>query len=175
MLLEGNLTYNIWIIKYFWLIFQEPLKAPQNPKAVASDTRIIVKWTADQDIGLKETFIVEYRKHFDSSWRGITANDRSTAILNGLHPNEFYFLRVYSKTAAGESDKTDVIIVKTGDIFINNCFVSINMYQILFEQDVHFDSLFDLSDATVPLPIKTNTNIGEFIISKFELGISAMQ
>lgn len=103
------------------------------------DTKIIVQWTADEDIGLKETFIVEYRKHFDSSWSRVSANDRSTAILNGLHPNEVYFVRVYSKTASGESDKTDVIVVKTGDIFINNSFVSINMYQILSEQDAHFD------------------------------------
>lgn len=96
------------------MILLGPLRAPQNVKAVALGTRIIVRWKADQDIGLRETFLVEYRNHYESSWSQFSAEGRSSAIINGLQPNEVYLLRVYSKTAAGESDKTDVIIVKTG-------------------------------------------------------------
>ncbi|XP_052074620.1 uncharacterized protein LOC127712276 isoform X2 [Mytilus californianus] len=90
-----------------------PLSAPQNIRAVGLDRKIIVKWTANNDIGLEEHFFVEYRTHFESLWGRVSAKDRSTAIINGLKPDEVYFLRVYSKTAAGESIKTDVVIVKT--------------------------------------------------------------
>ncbi|CAC5368502.1 NCAM [Mytilus coruscus] len=90
-----------------------PLRVPQNVKAVALDSRIIVKWTANRHIRQQEMFHVEYRKHSESSWSRVSAENRSTAIINGLQPNTAYFVRVYSKTAAGESDKTDVIIVKT--------------------------------------------------------------
>ncbi|CAC5368480.1 unnamed protein product [Mytilus coruscus] len=88
-------------------------RAPQNLKAVALDTQIIVKWTGNHDIGLQETFFVEYRKHFESIWSRVSAEYKSTAILNGLQPGAVYFLRVFSKTTAGESSKSDVIIVKT--------------------------------------------------------------
>ncbi|CAG2188813.1 unnamed protein product [Mytilus edulis] len=89
------------------------LRAPQNLKAVALDTQIIVKWTGNHNSGLQETFFVEYRKHFESLWSQVSAEYKSTAILNGLQPGAVYFLRVFSKTAAGESSRSDIIIVKT--------------------------------------------------------------
>ncbi|CAC5417059.1 unnamed protein product [Mytilus coruscus] len=99
------------------LVTSEPLSAPQNIKAVALHTQIIVKWTDNHDIGLQGTFFVEYRKHFESQWSRVSAEDKFTAIINGLQPGAVYFLRVYSKNAAGESSKSDVIIVKTGSSF----------------------------------------------------------
>ncbi|CAC5417081.1 unnamed protein product [Mytilus coruscus] len=90
-----------------------PLRAPQNVKAVSLDSSIIVKWTANRNIRSQEMFHVEYRKHFESSWSRVSAENRSTAIINWLQPDTAYFVQVYSKTPAGESDKSDVIIVKT--------------------------------------------------------------
>ncbi|VDI18928.1 Hypothetical predicted protein [Mytilus galloprovincialis] len=84
-----------------------PLKAPHNVKAVPLDFKIIVKWTANRNIRSQEIFQVEYRIHFESSWSRVSAGNRSTAIINGLQPDTAYFVRVYSKTPAGESDRSD--------------------------------------------------------------------
>ncbi|CAC5368485.1 HMCN [Mytilus coruscus] len=92
------------------------LKAPQNIMAVAFSDRIIVKWTSDLDIGLQETFVVEYRKHVESSWSQVSVEDRYTAVINGLVADTVYLVRVYSRTASRKSDRTDNIIVKTGNV-----------------------------------------------------------
>lgn len=77
------------------------------------DTLIIVKWTANRNTELKEIYFVEYRTHLETSWKTVSVAG-STALINGLAPHTVYFLRVYSKIAAGESYKTEEIMVKTG-------------------------------------------------------------
>lgn len=109
-----SLTNVISNIQHYFSYFVGQLRAPHDLKAVALDTQIIVKWTGNHDIGLQETFFVEYRNHFESQWSRVAVEDKSTAIINGLQPGAVYFLRVNSKTAAGESSKSDIIIVKTG-------------------------------------------------------------
>ncbi|CAC5426702.1 unnamed protein product [Mytilus coruscus] len=91
-----------------------PPRTPANIKAFTQSDIILVKWTADYDIGLQKTIFVEYRKHYESRWNQVSAVNRSTVIINGLDPGTIYLLRLYSTTAGGESNKTDEIIVKTG-------------------------------------------------------------
>lgn len=100
-------------------IFSGPPRAPDNLKAVALDHTILVKWTADFDIGIHKSFYVEYRKSFESVWTHVPVKGRSTAVLNGLDLDKIYILRMYSKTKTGESNRTEEIIIKTGRPYSN--------------------------------------------------------
>ncbi|CAC5417041.1 HMCN [Mytilus coruscus] len=105
--MAGNGSDNVTIA------VNSPLKAPQNIMAVAFSDRIIVKWTSDLDIGLQETFVVEYRKHVESLWSQVFVENRYTAVIDGLVTDTVYLIRVYSRTASGKSYRTNNIIVKT--------------------------------------------------------------
>lgn len=84
-------------------------------RAVALDDMILVKWTADYSINLHHTFFVEYRKHSESSWSRVSVEEKSIVVINGLEKDTIYLLRMYSETVNGKSNKTDDIIIKTGN------------------------------------------------------------
>lgn len=84
--------------------------------AVAFSDRIIVQWTSDLDIGLKETFVVEYRQHIETSWSQVSVENKYTAVISRLVADTVYLIRVYSRTASRKSYRTKNIIVKTGNV-----------------------------------------------------------
>lgn len=101
----------------FYKYFLGPFSAPKNIRAIALDTLIIVKWTANRNTEFQEIYFVEYRTYLDTAWRTFPV-EGSTALINGLAPHTIYFVRVYSKIAAGKSYKTEEIMVKTGSVLV---------------------------------------------------------
>lgn len=65
-------------------------------------------------------FFVEYRKHVKATWKMLSTGEQSTFVITRLEPNTVYIVRMYSKTAAGESNRTEEIILRTGKT-LNDC------------------------------------------------------
>lgn len=84
-------------------------------QVIALKFKIIVKWHAGNSYDFLQTFFIEYRKSFDLEWSMVTAENKTSLTIDGLQIDTVYFVRLFSRTMAGESNKTGEVIVKTGD------------------------------------------------------------
>lgn len=91
---------------------------PTDVQTIALTNKIIVKWHAGHNSGLQQIFHIEYRKHLDVIWKSLSAGEKSTFVITRLEPDTVYILRMYGKTVAGESNRTDEIILATGYFFL---------------------------------------------------------
>ncbi|CAC5424079.1 unnamed protein product [Mytilus coruscus] len=98
---------------------------PQNFQVVALKLEIIVKWRAGNSGGMQQTFLVEYRSRFELEWSVITAEGKTSKVIDGLQMGTVYFVRMFSRNILGESNTTDEIIIKTvagnHHLVIQNC------------------------------------------------------
>ncbi|CAC5424099.1 HMCN [Mytilus coruscus] len=95
-----------------------PARKPEIPRSVqviALKFKIIVKWHAGNSYGFLQAFCIEYRKSFDLKWSLVAAESNTSVTIDGLQIDTVYFVRVFSRTMAGESNKTGEVIVKTGN------------------------------------------------------------
>ncbi|VDI25834.1 Hypothetical predicted protein [Mytilus galloprovincialis] len=88
---------------------------PRNFQVVALKLEIIVKWRAGNSGGMLQIFFIEYRNRFESEWNVITAEGKSSEVIDGLQMGTVYFVRMFSRNILGESNTTDEIIIKTGN------------------------------------------------------------
>lgn len=89
---------------------------------------ILVKWRIGERGKFLQTFFIEYRKRFDLKWNIVPADSKTSLIIGGLQIDTIYFVRMFSRSILGESNKTEEVIVKTGDIhFLKH--LSINHFQ----------------------------------------------
>ncbi|CAC5382936.1 unnamed protein product [Mytilus coruscus] len=66
----------------------EVLRRPSAPKGiqtVALINKIIVKWHAGYDGGLRQEFCIEYRQHFDVKWQTLSAGEQSTFVISRIN------------------------------------------------------------------------------------------
>lgn len=87
---------------------------PKNVKVVALKFEIIVTWQSGRSDGLHTLFFIEYRKRFQLKWDIFPAESKTSVVIDGLQMDTIYFVRLFSKTISGNSNRTDVVIVQTG-------------------------------------------------------------
>lgn len=87
---------------------------PQHFQVVALKLEIIVKWQAGNSGGILQTFVVQYRNRFESEWRVILAEGKTSEVIDGLQMSTVYFVRMFSRNILGKSNTTEEIIIKTG-------------------------------------------------------------
>lgn len=110
---------NIFLLLIIICILGKP-EIPRNIQVIVSNLEIIVKWQAGNGGGLQQIFFIEYRKRYELEWSVIPAESKTSVGIDGLQMDTVYFVRVFSSTVVGESNKTDEIIVKTGNYFVTN-------------------------------------------------------
>lgn len=87
---------------------------PIHVQVVPLNIEIIVKWKAEISRELQTTFFVEYRKHLQHTWNILSAESETSVVIEGLHIDTVYYIRLFTRTVVGDSQKTDELIVKTG-------------------------------------------------------------
>lgn len=87
---------------------------PTHVQVLTLDENIIVKWKPGKSDGMLQTFFIQFRKRFEFEWSVIPADGETFVIIDGLQAETVYFVRVFTMTIVGESNKTDKIMVQTG-------------------------------------------------------------
>lgn len=104
---------------------------PKNLEVIALKIEIIVKWKNVASSKFPQAYFIEYRKRFDLEWTIVPADSKTSLVIDGLHMDTIYFVRMFSRSILGESNKTDEFIVKTGAVhFINqSCQLTIHFLE----------------------------------------------
>lgn len=96
---------------------------PRNVQVLTLKVKLVVKWKAGKGYGMRQTFVIEYRKGFEQEWNVIPAVSDTTVVINGLQDETVYFVRLFALTSLGESNKTDEIMVTTGKYLVYNIII----------------------------------------------------
>ncbi|CAC5368483.1 DSCAML1 [Mytilus coruscus] len=91
-------------------------ETPEIMKIMPEESKVIVQWRARFHGGFPQSFFIQYRRRDVQYWNTIPVSDPKIHIdyIDGLTPGTEYFIRIYSKNIKGESNFTDVILIKTG-------------------------------------------------------------
>ncbi|XP_071181221.1 nephrin-like [Mytilus edulis] len=91
-------------------------ETPEIMKIIPKESTVLIQWRERFHGGFPQSVYIQYRRRDVQYWNTIPVSDPGmhTGSIDGLTPGTEYLMRMYSKNIKGDSNFTDMKLIRTG-------------------------------------------------------------